>query len=41
MGVTEEMLRPVAEDALKDHCHATNPRTPTADDYRVIMRESC
>ncbi|PZF78088.1 4-hydroxybutyrate dehydrogenase [Aestuariivirga litoralis] len=41
MGVTEEMLRPVAEDALKDHCHATNPRTPTADDYLVIMRESC
>ena len=41
LGVTEEMMRHVAQDALKDHCHATNPRTPTADDYLAIMREAC
>ena len=40
MGVTEEMLRPVAEDAMKDHCHATNPRLATPDDYVAILRES-
>lgn len=40
MGVTEEMLRPVAEDAMKDHCHATNPRLATPEDYLVILRES-
>lgn len=40
MGVTEEMLRPVSEDALKDHCHGTNPRIATADDYMAILRES-
>ena len=40
MGVTEEMMRPVAEDAMKDHCHATNPRTATPDDYVAILRGS-
>lgn len=40
MGVTEEMMRPVAEDAMKDHCHATNPRTATPDDYVAILRDS-
>ena len=40
MGVTEEMLRPVAEDAMKDHCHATNPRLATPDDYVAILRDS-
>lgn len=40
MGVTEEMMRHVSEEALKDHCHATNPRTATAEDYLGIMREA-
>jgi hypothetical protein len=40
MGVTDEMMRPVAEEALKDHCHATNPRLATAEDYLAILRES-
>lgn len=41
LGVTEDMMRHVAVEALGDHCHATNPRTPTADDYLAIMREAC
>ena len=40
MGVTDEMMRQVAPEAMKDHCHATNPRTPTPDDYLAILRES-
>jgi alcohol dehydrogenase class IV len=40
MGVTEEMMRPVAEDAMKDHCHATNPRLATPEDYMAILRDS-
>lgn len=40
MGVTEEMMRHVAEDAMKDHCHATNPRTATPADYLAILKES-
>lgn len=40
MGVTEEMMHPVAADAMKDHCHATNPRTATPDDYVAILRDS-
>jgi len=40
MGVTEDMMAHVAQDALKDHCHATNPRTPTAGDYLDILRDA-
>ncbi len=40
MGVTEEMMETVSQDALKDHCHATNPRIASAADYLQIMRDS-
>ena len=40
MGVTDEMLRPVAEDAMKDHCHATNPKPATPEDYVAMLRDS-
>ena len=40
MGVSEDMLRPVAEDAMKDHCHATNPRPATPDDYVAMLHDS-
>jgi alcohol dehydrogenase class IV len=40
MGVTEDMLGRIAEEAMKDHCHATNPRTATSQDYLEIMREA-
>ncbi len=40
MGVTEEMLPAIAADAMKDHCHATNPRLATEADYLALLKES-
>lgn len=40
LGVTEDMMEHVAQEALKDHCHGTNPRNATAADYLAIMRDS-
>ncbi len=40
MGVKENMMQAVSQEALKDHCHATNPRLATAADYLAMMRDS-
>ncbi len=40
MGVPERRLPEIAELATRDHCHATNPRTATADDYLRMLRAS-
>ncbi len=40
MGVTGEMMQHVAQEAMNDHCHATNPRKATPADYLAILRES-
>ena len=40
MGVTEAMMVKVAGEALLDHCHATNPRTATEQDYLRLLREA-
>jgi 4-hydroxybutyrate dehydrogenase len=40
LGVTEAMMERVSGEALKDHCHATNPRLPTREDYHELLRQS-
>lgn len=40
MGVTDEMMQKIASEALKDHCHGTNPRLATEAQYLEILRES-
>ena len=40
MGVTEDLWAGVIEHAQLDHCHKTNPRIASADDYRQMLAES-
>lgn len=40
MGVTQEMMEKVSQEALRDHCHATNPRNATQRDYLDILQRS-
>lgn len=40
MGVTPDLYEDVAGNALKDHCHATNPRVATHADYVAMLAAS-
>jgi len=40
MGVTEELFDRIITGALADHCHKTNPRQASADDYRQMLLQS-
>ncbi|HXE21817.1 MAG TPA: iron-containing alcohol dehydrogenase [Rhodoferax sp.] len=40
MGVQESQFDDVIRGALADHCHKTNPRLATPDDYREMLRQS-
>ena len=40
MGVGESLFDEIIDHALVDHCHATNPRLASRDDYRRMLRES-
>ena len=40
MGVTPELFERVIDGALADHCHKTNPRLASRDDYRRMLEES-
>ena len=40
MGVTESMFDDIITGAMADHCHATNPRVATADEYRDMLTQS-
>ena len=37
MGVTESQFDDVIKGALADHCHKTNPRVATPDEYRAML----
>ncbi len=40
MGVTTDLFERVIDGAMVDHCHKTNPRIATRDDYRDMLEAS-
>jgi alcohol dehydrogenase class IV len=40
MGVTRDLFERVIDGAMVDHCHKTNPRLATRDDYREMLLAS-
>jgi alcohol dehydrogenase class IV len=40
MGVTRALFERVIDGAMADHCHKTNPRLATRDDYRQMLEAS-
>jgi hypothetical protein len=40
MGVTAEMFDDIIKGAMADHCHKTNPRVATPEEYRAMLAQS-
>jgi 4-hydroxybutyrate dehydrogenase len=40
IGVEPALFDRIIEGATADHCHKTNPRIATSDEYRAMLTES-
>ncbi len=40
VGVTDAMFEQIIDGAMADHCHKTNPRLATREDYRAMLEAS-
>jgi hypothetical protein len=40
LGVKEAQFEAIIDGAMADHCHKTNPRLATRDDYRTMLLQS-
>jgi alcohol dehydrogenase class IV len=40
VGVTPAMFEQIIDGAMADHCHKTNPRLATRDDYKTMLEAS-
>jgi alcohol dehydrogenase class IV len=40
MGVTRDLFEKIIEGAMVDHCHKTNPRIATREEYREMLEAS-
>ncbi|HPM68588.1 MAG TPA: 4-hydroxybutyrate dehydrogenase, partial [Piscinibacter sp.] len=40
MGVGPELYERIIDGAMADHCHKTNPRIATRDDYQQMLDAS-
>ena len=40
LGVGPALFDAIIERALKDHCHKTNPRLASAEDYLAMLADS-
>lgn len=40
MGVVEDQFDSIITGAMADHCHKTNPRLATVDDYREMLLQA-
>jgi alcohol dehydrogenase class IV len=40
MGVTTDLYEKIIDGAMADHCHKTNPRIATREEYAGLLGES-